>query len=181
MLRRKKQTRWLILAITACLVNGGGQAWAQGSFQSNKMVSPSNNLSTAADPYNSIVVTQNSAASSITDNGVTIYLGVSNDGSGTQPLNLYLTTPASGNYVVQVSNDGSVNTGRVVAAGVGSMSETAVTNIYGPLTLQVNAVGAGPGKGGAEAIGTAALWKPRMPQERTLCWFGPRVEPVRTP
>ena len=157
MFHRKKKRRWLILAISASLLSGGSQALAQLPSYSTRMITPVNNLSTAEDPYNSIVVTQDSEDSSITDNGASIYLGIGNNGLGKQPFNVYVTTPASGDYVVYVSNDGSVNSGRIMAAGVGSMSESALTNIFGPLTVQVSAIGAGTGKSEAQAIGIGAI------------------------
>jgi outer membrane autotransporter protein len=80
-------------------------------------------------------------------------LGIGNDGSGTQPLNVYLATPASGNYTVVVSNNGSTTTDKNMTAGVGSLDANAVTNIYGPATIQVTGTGAGSGKAMTETMG----------------------------
>jgi outer membrane autotransporter protein len=147
------------MAITASIISGiSGTVWAQ-PLAITQMVSPTTNQSTASLPYNSINVNQNSPASSvITEAGNTVYVGIGNDGSGTQPMSVYLTTPAAGNYyTVRVSNDGSQDTGYVMAAGAGSLDEAAVTNIHGTLSAQVTATGAGNGKGVAEAIGIGAI------------------------
>ena len=158
MYKKHGKEKLLALMILAYILSNNSSVFAQGPIQSTTMVSPSNNSSSNAEPYNSILVTQDSANSSIligTDK--TIYIGVGNNGNGTQPLNVYLTNPVSGNYTVIVSNDGSKDSGRVMAGGVGSLSSAALTNIHGPLSVQVTATGAGTGKAIAEAIGIGAI------------------------
>ncbi len=157
MSRRQRKQNWLAVAITASLLSGfSGTGWAQpGALSTTQMVSPATNQSTTTLPYDIINVNQNSTFSSVlSEDNYVVYVGISNDGSAIQPMSVYLTTPASGNYyTVMVANDGSQNAGRVMAAGVGSLNDAAVTNIYGPLSAQVTATGAGIGKAAAEAIG----------------------------
>jgi|GEM_PF-1312950 len=152
-IQRKK---WLALAVGIYLLSGVSGVYAQGPLHSTQMVNPNHNQSTVADPYSSIAVTQASIDSSVLENGRTVFLGIGNDASGTQPLVVYLTNPDSGNYNVTVSNDGSAASGRVMAVGVGSMDVGAQTNIHGPLLVQVTAMGAGQGKAVAEAMGIGA-------------------------
>lgn len=155
MTRIQGKKRWLALMVTTYLLSGANNlVWAAPvSVSTTSMVNPSTNISTSSQAYNSIHVTQSSADSSVSVDGQTVYLGIGNDGSGTQPLNVYLTTPASGNYTVVVSNDGSTTTGKNMTAGVGSLDANAVTNIYGPATIQVTGIGAGSGKAVVETMG----------------------------
>ena len=155
MTKLQGKQRWLALMVTAYLLSGAtGAVWAAPiTVSTNKMVNTGNNNSSAIQAYDSIHVTQDSTDSAIVVDGKTVYLGIGNDGTGNQPLNVYLTTVNSGNYTVVVSNDGSAGTGRVMAGGVGSLSAQATTNIYGPLTVQVTAAGSGSGKASAMAMG----------------------------
>lgn len=151
---RTKKTAYLSMAVALYLMGTAGTIMAQGPLQTTQMVNPDTNLSTSSDPYNSIIVTQASAASSVLIDGRTVYVGIGNDQAET--LAVYLSAPASGSYNVSVSNNGSAGTGRVMAAGVGSLNEDATTNIHGPLLLQVAATAAGEGRATAEAIGIGA-------------------------
>jgi hypothetical protein len=161
MSRRQRKQNWLAVAITASLLSGfSGTGWAQpGALSTTQMVSPATNQSTTTLPYDIINVNQNSPASSvIAEAGNIVYVGIGNDGSGTQPMHVYLTAPAAGNYyTVMVANDGSQDTGRIMAAGAGSLDAAAVTNIHGTLSAQVTASGAGNGKATAEAVGIGAI------------------------
>src|SRR5574344_914497 len=153
-----RRQKVLTVAITAYLLSGfmGMASAAPITVSSTQMVTPSNNASSAIQKYNSIAVNQNSAVSSIVVEGTTVYLGISNSGVGNQPLDVYLTTPVSGDYTIVVSNDGSATTGKVMAVGIGSLNNLATTNVFGPVTAKVTATGGGTGKATAEAIGIGA-------------------------
>ncbi len=153
-MRRTMKQQCLSLAVMLYLLSNAGMVIAQGPFQATSMVTPENNVSTPGDAYNSIKVSQNSLDSSVLIDGRTVYLGIGNN--STEPMNVYLTAPLSGSYNVIVSNDGSANPGRVMAAGAGSIGSGAVTNIHGPLQLQVTATAAGEGRATADAIGVGA-------------------------
>lgn len=151
MFRMKNRQKWLALVVTAYLLSGGSGTVAAAPIQSAKMVKDGNNLSSSTTPYDLINVTQNSADSSITVGlGDVVFVGIGQ--MTTNPLVVYLTNPASGIYNVIVSNDGSQTTGKVEAAGIGSLAPGAVT-LHGPVGVNVTAVGAADAKADAVAVG----------------------------
>src|SRR5574344_3131756 len=147
-----KYRKWLTCAVTISLLAGFNMTEA-ATVQSTKMVKVGNNLSDSTTPYDSIVVSQNSANSSFVISPTqTVFVGIGQDAA--TPLVVYVGAPASGTYNVIVTNDGSTTTGPVTTAGVGSMAAGAVT-VYGPLAVKVSSTGTVGDSADANAIGMA--------------------------